>query len=99
MSHYGKRGVSADFIGRARRPRHDENRAVAQNVPLVLPFNDDPEFSRETLLKELHDEALPQDKRILAAMSLSSLDRVERSQPIDLVCAELRLCSHCADTR
>jgi hypothetical protein len=142
MSHYGKGGVSADFVGRARRLRHDENPAVAQiyvsgcsgdvtagkyndgtdtmrplladrlhsamkaawdatvrtpltaamidfrNVPLVLPFNDDPEFSRETLVKELYDEALPEGKRILAAMSLSSLDRVERGQPIDLVCAD-----------
>jgi hypothetical protein len=59
-----------------------------RNVPLVLPFNDDPEFLRETLLKELRDEAQPEGKRILAAMSLSSLDRVERGEPIDLVCAD-----------
>ncbi len=142
MSHYGKGAVSADFVGRARRLRHDDSPAVAQvyvsgcsgdvtagkyndgtdamrplladrlhtamksawdttvrtpltasmmkfrNVPLVLPFNDDAEFSRETLLKELHDEAQPEGKRILAAMSLSSLDRVERGEPIDLVCAD-----------
>ncbi len=59
-----------------------------RNVPLVLPFNDDPEFSREALLKELHDAAQPEGKRILAAMSLSSLDRVERGEPIDLGCAD-----------
>lgn len=142
MSHYGKGAVSADFVGRARRLREQDDKHIAQvyvsgcsgdvtagkyndgtpamrplladrlhtamktawaatvktpltpamisfrNVPLTLPFNDDPEFSRESLMQTLQDAAQPERHRILAAMSLSSLDRIERGQPIDLVCVD-----------
>lgn len=59
-----------------------------RNVPLTLPFNDDLEFSRESLMQTLQNAAQPERHRILAAMSLSSLDRIERGQPIDLVCVD-----------
>ena len=41
-------------------------------------------------MKTLEDAQQPEGKRILAAMSLSSLDRVERGQPIDLVCVDFQ---------
>ena len=144
MSFYGRGGVSADFVGRARRLREQDDQHVAQiyvsgcsgdvtagkyndgtpamrplladrlhtamkaawdatvktpltssmisfrNVPLLLPFNDDPPFARDALMKTLEDAQQPEGKRILAAMSLSSLDRVERGQPIDLVCVDFQ---------
>ncbi len=142
MSFYGRGGVSADFVGRARRLREQDDTTVAQiyvsgcsgdvtagkyndgttamrplladrlhtamkaawdatvktplspsmisfrNVPLVLPFNDDPPFARDALMTTLEDPKQPEGQRILAAMSLSSLDRVERGQPVDLVCVD-----------
>lgn len=142
MSYYGRGGVSADFVGRARRLREQDDRRVAQiyvsgcsgdvtagkyndgtpamrplladrlhsgmkaawdatiktpltssmisfrNVSLNLPFNDEPAFARDALLKTLEDPQQPEGQRILAAMSLSSLDRVERNQSIDLVCVD-----------
>lgn len=145
MSHYGKGAVSADFVGRARRLRRQDNPQVMQiyvsgcsgdvtagkyndgtttirplladrlhaamksswdatvktpltptmitfrRVPLVLPFNDGPEFARQTLMKTLQDAGQPEGPRILAAMSLSSLDRVESGQPIDLVCVDFQV--------
>ena len=144
MSFYGRGGVSADFVGRARRLREQDDQHVAQiyvsgcsgdvtagkyndgtpamrplladrlhtamkaawdatvktpltssmisfrNVPLLLPFNDDPPFARDALMQTLEDAQQPEGKRILAAMSLSSLDRVERGQPIDLVCVDFQ---------
>ena len=54
-------------------------------VDLHLPFNVAPEFSRDVLTRTLHDSQQADRERILAAMSLSSLDRVERRQPTDLV--------------
>ena len=140
MSHYGKGGVSADFVGLARRLRqkdqpdvdqiyvsgcsgdvtagkyndgspqmrpllaerlHKAMRAAWQatkkqplsqfafrSAPLTLPFHEGDEFQREHLMAELRDETQRTEKRILAAMSLSSLDRVERKQPIDLPCVD-----------
>ncbi|MFG0260787.1 MAG: hypothetical protein ACF788_00100 [Novipirellula sp. JB048] len=56
---------------------------------LKLPFISDPEFTREAMLHGLGDEHATVEKRISAAMGLSSLDRVERGQAIDLPCLEL----------
>ena len=120
MSHYGKGAVSADFVGRARRLREQDDKHIAQvyvsgcsgdvtagkyndgtpamrplladrlhtamkaaweatvktpltpamisfrNVPLTLPFNDDLEFSRESLMQTLQDAARPERDRIRA---------------------------------
>jgi len=56
--------------------------------PLLLPFNDEPQFARDVLMKTLNNVQQPERERILAAMSLSSLDRVERGQPIDVACVD-----------
>ncbi|MBI1311800.1 hypothetical protein GC176_10955 [bacterium] len=140
MSHYGKGGVSADFVGLARRLRQKDLPGVPQiyvsgcsgdvtagkfndgspqmrpllaerlhkamteawratqkqpltqlafrSAPLELPFHEGEEFKREQLLAELENGQLKTETRILAAMSLSSLDRVERKQPIDLPCVD-----------
>lgn len=140
MSYYGRGGVSADFVGLARRLRQRDQPDVMQiyasgcsgdvtagkyndgspqmrpllasrlhqamrnawdatrkhalkhvdfrSAELQLPFHEGDEFRREHLLAELRNEKLKTEKRILAAMSLSSLDRVERGQPIDLPCID-----------
>jgi hypothetical protein len=141
MSYYGRGGVSADFVGLARRRRTQDDKGVAQiyvtgcsgdvtagkyndgsgpmrqlladriyramkrawdeterfpldhltfrSVPLDLPFHEGPEFSRETLETTLRDEKAPVGQRILAAMGLSSLDRIALGQPIDMPCLDL----------
>jgi hypothetical protein len=141
MSYYGKGGVSADFVGRARRLRQREQPGVAQiyvsgcsgdvtagkyndgsadmrpvladrllqgmrqawenterrpigklsfrTAQLQLPFHEGEEFQRDALTKTLHDGNAREGDRILAAMSLSSLDRIDRGQPIDVPCLEL----------
>jgi hypothetical protein len=55
------------------------------SVPLRLPFHDGPEFSRSALEQTLADVTKPESERILAAMSLSSRDRIDRDQAIDLI--------------
>ena len=59
-----------------------------RNALLELPFNEDPEFTRAALIATLEDKQKPERERILAAMSLSSLDRVERGQAIDVPCVD-----------
>ena len=141
MSYYGKGGVSADFVGIARRRRQletpgtkqiyvsgcsgdvtagkynsgsPEMRAVladrlyeamkraeenTSRTPLgsidfrseafQLPYHEGEKFQRKSLQRALRDADAPVEERISAAMGLSSLDRVERGQPIDLPCLEL----------
>ncbi|HWB14199.1 MAG TPA: hypothetical protein VG826_33540 [Pirellulales bacterium] len=141
MSYYGRGGVSADFVGLARRRRARDDGRVAQiyvsgcsgdvtagkyndgtplmrqllaeriyqamkrawegterfpleqaalrSAPLELPFHEGPEFSRSALETTLHDEQAAAGPRILAAMGLSSLERIARGQPIDLPCLDL----------
>ncbi|WP_145094662.1 hypothetical protein [Rosistilla carotiformis] len=140
MSYYGQGGVTADFVGMARRRRQldtegsmqiyttgcsgdvtagkyndgaaatravladrlyqamVQSAAVAQRQPiseyrfrcetLQLPFHEGDEFTREAMTAVLEDEQASEKNRILAAMGLSSLDRLER-QPIDLPCLDL----------
>ncbi len=59
-----------------------------RSLPLNLPFNDDRRFARDVLVNTLNDARQPDRERILAAMSLSSLDRVEQGQPIDVPCID-----------
>ncbi|MCA9065762.1 MAG: hypothetical protein KDA96_21985 [Planctomycetaceae bacterium] len=56
---------------------------------LSLPFIEDQEFHRDELLKELASEDADEGKRILAAMALSTRDRIEAKQPIDVPCVEI----------
>jgi hypothetical protein len=140
MSHYGRGGASADFVGLARRRwSRDEPRVfpiyvsgcsgdvtagkyndgtpamrpllaermyqamksaweATRRYPLpeidfrkttvALPFHGGPEFTREALTRTLNDANAKVADRILAAMSLSSRDRIDRGQPIDLPCID-----------
>lgn len=141
MSYYGEGGVSADFVGLARRRRQVETSDAMQiyasgcsgditagkyndGSPQVrgdladrlyqaivrasencklhkldkfefrcetyeLPFHESDQFKRETMTKTLQDPQAATRDRILAAMGLASLNRVERHQPIDLPCLDL----------
>lgn len=140
MSYYGRGGVSADFVGLARRRRAAEQPAVPQvyatgcsgdvtagkyndgtpasrqaladriyqamqrawesterfpltqvafrSAALDLPFHEGEAFSRPALEKTLAGEHAKTADRILAAMGLSSLDRIASGQKIDLPCVD-----------
>ena len=141
MSYYGRGGVSADFVGQARRMRQTDDPAVLQIyasgpsgdvtagkyndgspahrtalaqrlyqgmkaaweamvrrpvqhvdfrlTELDLPFRGGAAYQRQPLTATLQDVQAPVRDRILAAMALSSLDRLERGQKIDLPCLEI----------
>jgi hypothetical protein len=141
MSYYGQGGVSADFVGMARRQfqrKHPQTKQiyvsgcsgdvtagkyndgapatrailaerilqamvlstrqtnkvpveqfVFRNAELEIPFHRGDEFLRERMETTLRDVDAKIGDRILAAMGLSSLDRVERGQHIDLPCLDL----------
>lgn len=141
MSYYGRGGVSADFVGLARRRRAKHQPQVPQvyvtgcsgdvtagkyndgspamrevlasriyqaiqrawnaterfplenvffhRAELDLPFHEGEAFTRQALEKMLTDERAKTSDRILAAMGLSSLDRIARGQKIDLPCVDL----------
>ncbi len=140
MSYYGRGGVSADFVGLARRrmqreyPRtfqiyvsgcsgdvtagkyNDGTPAARElltqrlfegmdaswkttqktrlttltfrNATFDLPFHEGEEFHRERLETTLNNPDAKEGDRILAAMSLSSLDRKARGQQIDMPCLD-----------
>ena len=89
----------AGFVSRPNLPRHEASLdqhqtptpygAGFRNEKLDLPFHDGPEFTREALTKTLQDPNAKTADRILAAMSLSSRDRIERGQKIDLPSIDL----------
>jgi hypothetical protein len=141
MSYYGQGGVSADFVGLARRRRQLDTpngmqiyasgcsgditagkyndgtphsrglltdrlyralvRASEGLAPrklerigfrcetLELPFHEGKEFERESMVAVLQNEQATTPDRILAAMGLASLNRIERGQGIDLACLDL----------
>lgn len=138
MSHYGQGGVSADFVGMARRRRQQddpsivqiyvtgcagdvtagkyndgspENRAVLanrlysamkaawadtrhyplrrttfRNAELELPFITDAAFTHRALTKTLEDNKAKTADRILAAMGLSTRQRIAAGRTIDVPC-------------
>lgn len=140
MSYYGQGGVSADFVGMARRRRQHETpnalqlyatgcsgditagkyndgsqqsrgeladrlyQAMTQATSLFepksieqikfrretyhLPFHEGTQFQREAMKNVLQDIQAPTKDRILAAMGIASLNRLERGQPIDLPCLD-----------
>lgn len=62
---------------------------MLRSVPLDLPYTQTPSLQRDAMERELLDESLPTEKRILAAMGLASWYRsVERQQPIDMPCVD-----------
>ncbi len=140
MSYYGKGGVSADFVGLARRHRQADDPQIAQiyvsgcsgdvtagkyndgssamrgvlaeqihdamrrawndvnrvplepvtfrNTDIELPFHEGDEFRREVLERTLRSESATFADRILAAMSLASLNRLKRDPTVDLPCVD-----------
>jgi hypothetical protein len=54
-----------------------------------LPFHEGQQFQRDAMHKVLLDDQANTKDRILAAMGLASLNRMERGQPIDLPCLDL----------
>jgi hypothetical protein len=141
MSYYGQGGVSADFVGLARRRRQRDTPNTLQlyatgcsgditagkyndgsqqargeladrlyqgmvqaaksfdktatdqirfrKETFQLPFHEGQQFQRDAMHKVLLDEQANTKDRILAAMGLASLNRMERGQPIDLPCLDL----------
>lgn len=141
MSYYGRGGVTADFVGLARRrfqrdhlktfqihvtgcsgdvtagkyndgtpamrpllaeriyqgmkaawkntKRQPLQSIAFRNAQFDLPFHQGAEFKREALEKTLNDPQAKTADRILAAMSLSSRDRIKNGQKIDLPCVDL----------
>ena len=89
------RGQLADRMYQAmasaaeRTQRHELDQWTFRNAELVLPFHEGAEFTREAMLGVLHDDQQTTEQRILAAMGLSSLERVARGEPIDLPCIDL----------
>ena len=64
------------------------NEITLRNTALELEYHPNPALGLNVLLKNLHDPALTVEKRIHAAMSLSSRQRVESGQEIDLACID-----------
>ena len=59
-----------------------------RNTELVLDFHPDPSLTEDALRTALRDESRSVEKRILAAMGLSSRLRVASEQPIDFPCVD-----------
>ncbi|TWU17331.1 hypothetical protein Pla52o_53370 [Novipirellula galeiformis] len=89
------RAVLADRVYQAMKQaeaatvRTPLDRVALKMGSLKLPFIDEPAFTRPSMMQVLENEQATVENRISAAMGLSSLDRVERGQPIDLPCLEL----------
>lgn len=90
------RPLLADRIYTAMRQAWD----VTERFPLTefgfrcatvdLPFHEGAAFTRERLTATLNDPQAKTADRILAAMGLSSRDRRDCGQPIDVPCLDLR---------
>ena len=59
-----------------------------RSIPFHLEYNQKPEYKRAILTEQLENKDLDIIKRIAAAMSLSSLNRVEQKHPIDMACID-----------
>ncbi|MEC9092698.1 MAG: hypothetical protein VX438_08340 [Planctomycetota bacterium] len=60
-----------------------------KNEKLQLPFHEKRSLQEASLTRTLHDRQAPTEKRILAAMGLASLHRVQKKIPIDLPMIDL----------
>lgn len=78
-------GLKRSFESIERHPLHQ---LEYRNIPFHLEYNQKPGYKRDYLTNQLKDKDLDIIKRIAAAMSLSSLDRVERNHPIDMACID-----------
>ena len=68
--------------------RHPLNKADFRNTKLDLEFRREDAYSMESLLKTLEDEKIDVRKRILAAMALSSRNRINAGNKIDFPCID-----------
>ena len=71
-------------------PKRIEHVELRSQV-LQLPFHEGDAFRREAMTTTLHNEKANVRDRILAAMGLASLNRLERGQPIDFPCLDFGL--------
>ncbi len=82
------RKVLADRLHRAMKKSWESQETIPitkmdfRSENLLLPYRQSDSLTRISLQQTLGDEELPTEKRILAAMGLSSLNRVESKQPI-----------------
>jgi hypothetical protein len=89
------RAVLADRIYQAMREaashtdKQPIDRLEFRSTTFELPFHEGESFRRDALQEVLENSSASVEDRILAAMGLSSLDRVERRQPIDLPCLDM----------
>lgn len=89
------RAILADRLYQAMKQASKNTVRQAITKPLFrcesfeLPFHDGDALTRPSMQRVLENEATTVEKRITAAMGLSSLDRVESGQPIDLPCITL----------
>ena len=63
-------------------------RLIFRSTPLSLEFHPAPQLTETALAQNLHDANQTVEKRILAAMGLSSRHRVSAGEPIDVVCID-----------
>ncbi|MCA9054228.1 MAG: hypothetical protein KDA75_10350 [Planctomycetaceae bacterium] len=78
-------GMEAAWEQTERSPLRDVS---FRTTPLQLEFYDHAELKAERLQETLADASARTEDRILAAMGLSSRERVRRGQPIDLSCLD-----------
>ncbi len=89
------RGILADRLYRAmsaaasQTQRSEIHEWTFRKAELTLPFQDGAEFTRAAMTAVLRDSQAKTEQRILAAMGLSSLERVQRGEPIDVPCVDL----------
>ena len=69
--------------------QHPLKQADFRNTKLDLEFRRDDAYSMESLLKTLENDKLDVRKRILAAMALSSRNRINAGNNIDFPCVDL----------
>jgi len=69
--------------------RQPVKQVVFRNSTYDLPFHEGEEFQAEHLESVLKYDSAKESDRILAAMSLSSLQRKSRKQPLELPCLDL----------
>jgi hypothetical protein len=88
------RGILADRLYGAMKKasRRTDKRPIERlnfrHQSFQLPFHEGESLTRMSMDRVLHDGGASVEDRITAAMGLSSLDRVERGQPIDLPCLD-----------
>lgn len=68
---------------------HPIEQIVFRNTSIRLDFSTEPHLSQESLEELLRDEEQTVEKRIWAAMGLSSRERTAAGQPIDMPCIDL----------